>query len=58
MNAATTNDDRGLRCSHCGGQRLRVIYTRPKSGGRIVRRRECKSCGKRVTTWEKPASQV
>jgi hypothetical protein len=38
---ASTNDDRGLRCSACGEPRLRVIYTRPKPGARIVRRREC-----------------
>jgi transcriptional repressor NrdR len=47
--------DRGLRCPQCGGQRLKVIYTRPKAGGRILRRRECKACGKRLTTWEKTA---
>jgi transcriptional repressor NrdR len=50
--------DRGLHCAHCGGHRSKVINTRPKPGGRIVRRRECTACGKRFTTWEKPASQV
>ena len=30
-----------------------VSYTRPAWGGRIMRRRECRNCGKRMTTWEK-----
>jgi len=48
-------DQRGLVCRHCGCKHFRVIYTRPTWGGRIQRRRECRHCGKRVTTWEKPA---
>jgi len=32
--------DRGLRCSECGQQRLRVVYTRPRWGGKVVRLRE------------------
>lgn len=43
---------RGLRCRHCGCAHLRVIYTRRGQGERIVRRRECRNCGKRLTTWE------
>jgi len=46
-------DDRGLRCRRCGCQHLRVLYTRRASGGRLVRRRECRNCGKRFSTWEK-----
>jgi transcriptional regulator NrdR family protein len=45
--------DRGLTCRHCGGRRLRVVYTRARLGGTQVRRRECRKCGKRFTTWEK-----
>jgi hypothetical protein len=30
-----------------------AIYTRPTWGNSIVRRRECRHCGKRLTTWEK-----
>jgi DNA-directed RNA polymerase subunit RPC12/RpoP len=48
-------DQRGLVCRYCGCKHLRVIYTRPAWGGRIVRRRECRHCGKRLTTWEKSA---
>lgn len=45
--------DRGLRCRLCGCQDFRVVYTRAAWGGKVVRRRECRHCGHRVTTWEK-----
>ena len=45
--------NRGLECRYCGCKHFRVIYTRATWGGRIMRRRECRHCGKRVTTWEK-----
>ncbi len=45
---------RGLECRYCGCRHFRVVYTRPAWGGRILRRRECRHCGKRVTTWEGP----
>lgn len=48
-----TEDDRGLRCRHCGCGHFRVIYTRRAWGGKLVRRRECRHCGKRVTTSER-----
>jgi DNA-directed RNA polymerase subunit RPC12/RpoP len=44
---------RGLECRYCGCKHFRVIYTRPTWGGRIMRRRQCRHCGKRMTTWEK-----
>ena len=50
-------DQRGLVCRHCGCKHFRVIYTRPAWGGRIMRRRECRHCGKRMTTLERPAGQ-
>ena len=46
-------DKRGLECRYCGCKHFRVIYTRPTWGGRIMRRRECRNCGKRMTTWER-----
>jgi len=46
-------DKRGLECRYCGCRHFRVIYTRPTWGKRIMRRRECRHCGKRMTTWEK-----
>jgi len=52
-------DKRGLECRlecrYCGCRRFRVIYTRAAWGGRIIRRRECRHCGKRLTTWERSA---
>lgn len=43
---------RGLRCTKCDGDQLRVLYTRRAPGGRIMRRRECLSCEARFTTAE------
>jgi hypothetical protein len=43
-------DQRGLECRKCGCKHFRVIYTRPALGGRLVRRRECRHCGKPFTT--------
>jgi hypothetical protein len=44
---------RGLRCHKCGHGRFAVIYTRQGSAGAIVRRRECRQCGTRITTVER-----
>ena len=52
------NATRGLVCGTCGHPRLKVVYTRRAPGGRIVRRRECKRCGQRMTTWEHRIGQV
>jgi len=43
---------RGVECDQCGCTRLRVVYTRRRWDGTLVRRRECRSCGTRITTWE------
>ena len=53
VSASSATDQRGLICRHCGCRHFRVVYTRPAWGGRIMRRRECRYCGKRMTTWEK-----
>ncbi|MGZ5996120.1 MAG: NrdR family transcriptional regulator [Isosphaeraceae bacterium] len=42
---------RGIPCPRCGG-RLAVVYTRAHPG-KIVRRRECIQCRKRMTTTER-----
>jgi len=42
-----------VTCRHCGCKHFRVVCTRPTSGGRIMRRRECRHCGKRLTAWER-----
>ena len=46
---------RGLQCRKCGCRHFHVIYTRAAWGGRILRRRECRHCGRRMTTWEQPS---
>ena len=45
--------ERGLRCRYCGCGHFQVIYTRRAFGGKLVRRRECRHCGRRLTTWER-----
>jgi transcriptional regulator NrdR family protein len=44
---------RGLECPRCGCRHFRVVYTRAAQGGRIMRRRECRHCGRRITTSER-----
>lgn len=53
MSENATKEKRGLERRACGCRHFRVIYTRRASGGRIVRWRECRHCGRRMTTWEK-----
>jgi len=47
----------GLTCPRCGCADLRVLNTR-SSHGRIVRYRQCRHCGKRVTTYEVTPSML
>ena len=44
----------GLVCEHCGCRHFRVVYTRPHRAGGVLRRRECRHCGRRLTTIEQP----
>jgi transcriptional regulator NrdR family protein len=46
-------EQRGLACPKCGCKHFRVIYTRRALGGKIVRSRECRHCGRRVITYER-----
>lgn len=49
---------RGLVCPRCACADLRVLNTR-YAPGRIVRYRQCRHCGRRVTTYEvTPAAMV
>jgi transcriptional regulator NrdR family protein len=48
-----SENGRGLRCRYCGCGHFHVVYTRPAFGGKLVRRRECRHCGRRITTWER-----
>jgi len=49
---------KGLICRDCGCRHFEVVYTRPAPRGRIVRRRACRHCGRRVTTVEQMLGQV
>jgi transcriptional regulator NrdR family protein len=42
----------GIACRKCGCRHFTVVYTRAKDGV-IVRRRECRNCKHRLTTYER-----
>lgn len=46
-----------MKCPHCGHRDSRVIDTRTAGDG-IRRRRECKACKKRFTTYEQVAASL
>jgi len=48
-------EQRGRVCPKCGCEHFRVVYTRRALGGKIVRSRECRHCGRRVITYERVA---
>jgi len=50
--AARGQGGAGIACRRCGCRDLRVLYTR-RQGERIMRRRACRHCGERTTTYEK-----
>jgi len=52
--AEKPEEQRGLVYPKCGCEHFRVIYTRRTWGGKIMCRRECRHCGRRVTTFERP----
>lgn len=47
----------GLICHRCGCCEFRVVYTRPRANGTIIRRRECRHCGCRILTVERTAGK-
>src|SRR4029077_20396534 len=43
-----------MKCPYCGHEQDRVLDSRPLDGGDVIpRRRECQSCHKRFTTYER-----
>lgn len=46
--------DGGLECPRCGCCHFRTVYVRHRDSV-IERRKECRHCDKRVTTYEKLA---
>lgn len=51
-NVAIVGRERGLLCRYCGSRKFRVLYTR-YGDGVIKRRRECQTCQRRISTWER-----
>ncbi len=49
---AKAADQRGLICPTCGCRHFEVLYTRQVMGGKVLRRRACRHCGRRITTSE------
>ena len=48
-----------MKCPFCAGTRLQVLESRVVEEGRAIRRRrECKKCGNRFTTFEKVRETV
>lgn len=45
-------DQHGLICPQCGCRHFEVLYTRRALGGKLIRRRACRHCGRRITTSE------
>jgi transcriptional regulator NrdR family protein len=52
------SDRRGLQCPNCGCGHFKVIYTRGAWGNRVLRRRECRHCGRRISTYEQRVGQA
>jgi transcriptional regulator NrdR family protein len=44
--------EKGVVCVKCGCKHFNVVYTRRVHGNVIVRRRECRNCGQRLSTRE------
>jgi transcriptional regulator NrdR family protein len=50
--SVTQEAPKGLVCRTCGCRHFRVLYTRRAVGERLLRRRMCRHCGRRITTYE------
>lgn len=53
-----SDDERpvGIRCPDCGCRHCPVYYTRHRGdarGGKTIRRRTCRACGRRFLTFER-----
>lgn len=46
-------DGSGLECPRCHCRHFWVVWTRPRRDNRIIRRRECRYCGRLMTTTER-----
>lgn len=41
-----------IKCEHCGIIKSRVLDSRSRAGNYIIRRRKCRQCYKKYTTYE------
>ena len=48
----SATNDVGIRCRGCGCQDLRTTHTRRVREGMVRRYKECRNCGRRLTTHE------
>lgn len=49
---SSTKQAVGIACPRCGCQQLRTTHTRRVRDGMVRRYRECRHCGRRITTHE------
>jgi transcriptional regulator NrdR family protein len=49
---STVKDEIGISCPRCGCRELRTTHTRRVRQGMVRRYRECRHCGRRITTHE------
>ncbi len=47
-----------IKCEYCGHTETEVLDSRTTSGDYVKRRRRCKHCGKKITTYEIKASEI
>lgn len=53
MNHHTQNrKDAGIECPACGCRHFYTTHTEPLRDGRIRRRKICRNCGRKMTTFE------
>lgn len=52
------SSEAGLVCRRCGCRDFRVVKTRKLRPNWITRRRQCRHCGRRITTQEREVGTV
>jgi len=46
-------EPKGIECPHCGCRHFFTVKSRPSTKGYVLRRKECRHCGHRLTTKER-----
>ncbi len=52
MQGQVNDSDMGIPCKVCGCRHHQTLETRPAPKNQIRRRRQCRNCGLRFTTYE------